>query len=394
MSAPDSIRQLVQRFDEHRSSYLSGKYNEAQLRQEFLNPFFEALGWDVFNQHGYAENYKEVIHEASLEVEGASKAPDYAFRVGGTCKFYVEAKKPAVNIQYDIVPAFQLRRYAWSAKLPLSILTDFEEFAVYESRSKPDKSDRAATGRVLLFNYKDYLSKWDELAAIFSRDAILKGSFDKYAEGLKGKRGTTEVDDAFLQEIECWRDLLARNIALRNPDLQVRELNFAVQMTIDRVVFLRICEDRGIEPQDQLQGLLEHEGIYERLCQVFRQADSRYNSGLFHFNPEKTQSSTPDDLTLRLRIDDKVLKEIIGASTIPPPMSSVRFPPTFSVRSTSASWARSSASPPGTRRRSRKSPKSARRAGSITPPLISSITSSSIPSASFWNEKLPGKPLP
>ncbi|MCX6035152.1 MAG: restriction endonuclease subunit M, partial [Chloroflexi bacterium] len=129
MAAPDSIQQLVKRFEEHRFSYLSGKYNEAQLRQEFLNPFFEALGWDVFNKQSYAEAYKEVIHEASQEVEGATKAPDYAFRIGGTRKFFVEAKKPAVNIQYDIYPAFQLRRYAWSAKLPLSILTDFEEFA-------------------------------------------------------------------------------------------------------------------------------------------------------------------------------------------------------------------------------------------------------------------------
>jgi hypothetical protein len=50
----------------------------------------------------------------------------------------VEAKKPAVDIKYDIYPAFQLRRYAWNKHLPLSILTDFEEFAVYDCRNKPD----------------------------------------------------------------------------------------------------------------------------------------------------------------------------------------------------------------------------------------------------------------
>ena len=319
MTAPDIILQLVERFEQNRLSYHSGKYNEAQLRQEFLNPFFEALGWDVYNKKGYGEAYKEIIHEASLEVEGANKAPDYAFRIGGMRKFFVEAKKPAVNIEYAIHPAFQLRRYAWSAKLSLSILTDFEEFAVYESRSKPDKSDRAATGRVMLLNYKDYLTRWEELAAVFSPEAIQKGSFDKYAEGLKGKHGTTEVDDAFLQEIEGWRDLLARVIALRNPDLQVRELNYAVQMTIDRIVFLRICEDRGIEREDQLRELLEGEGVYERLCQSFRQADSRYNSGLFHFAAEKEQSSSPDDLTLRLAIDDRALKEIISSLYYPAP---------------------------------------------------------------------------
>jgi len=319
MSVPDSIRQLVARFEEHRDSYRAGKYNETQLRREFLDPFFETLGWDVFNKQGYAEAYKDVIHEDSLEVEGATKAPDYSFRIGGTRKFFVEAKKPAVNIEYDIYPAFQLRRYAWSATLSLSVLTDFEEFAVYESRSKPDKSDSAATGRVLLLNYKDYLTKWDEIAAIFSREAVLKGSFDQYAEGLKGKKGTKEVDDAFLEEIEGWRDLLARNIAIRNPDLQVRELNYAVQMTIDRIVFLRICEDRGIEREGQLQELLEGDKVYERLCRFFRQADNRYNSGLFHFSEEKGQSSAPDGFTLRLAIDDKVLKEILRDLYYPSP---------------------------------------------------------------------------
>jgi type I restriction-modification system DNA methylase subunit len=319
MTAPDIICQLVKRFEENRDSYRSGKYNETQLRREFLDPFLKALGWDIDNERGYAEAYKDVIHEDSLEVEGATKAPDYAFRIGGTRKFFVEAKKPAVNIEYDTHPAFQLRRYAWSAKLPLSLLTDFEELAVYESRSKPDKSDSAATGRVMLLHYKDYLTKWDEFAAIFSREAVLRGSFDQYAEGLKGKKGTTEVDDAFLQEIEHWRDLLARVIALRNPDLQVRGLNYAVQMTIDRIIFLRICEDRGIENENQLQDLIKGEGIYERLCQLFRQADSRYNSGLFHFSEEKRQFSSPDDLTLKLAIDDKTLKEIIDDLYYPSP---------------------------------------------------------------------------
>jgi hypothetical protein len=139
MTAPAIVHQLVKRFEDNRESYRSGKYNETQLRREFLDPFFEALGWDIFNNGGYAETYKDVIHEDSLEIEGENKAPDYAFRIAGMRKFFVEAKKPAVNIEMNIHPAFQLRRYAWSAKLPLGILTDFEEFAVYDCRTKPEK---------------------------------------------------------------------------------------------------------------------------------------------------------------------------------------------------------------------------------------------------------------
>ena len=92
MSAPENIKDLVRRFEEHREAYRSGRYNETQLRREFLDPFFEALGWDIFNKQSLAEPYKDVIHEDSLIIEGENKAPDYAFRMGGTRKFFVEAK--------------------------------------------------------------------------------------------------------------------------------------------------------------------------------------------------------------------------------------------------------------------------------------------------------------
>src|ERR1041384_6530238 len=83
MPAPEIIKDLVKRFENNRESYRSGKYNETQLRREFLDPFLEALGWDVINKQGYAETYKDVIHEDSLEIEGENKAPDYAFRISG-----------------------------------------------------------------------------------------------------------------------------------------------------------------------------------------------------------------------------------------------------------------------------------------------------------------------
>jgi len=249
MTAPAIIRELGERFDAHRESYHSGEYNEAQLREEYLNPLFEALGWDVYNKKGYADAYKEVIHEAALRIGGRTKAPDYCFRAGGGVRsFFVEAKKPAVDIGEAVSPAFQLRRYAWSAKLPVGILTDFEEFAVYDCRIRPVKTDKASTARILFATYKEYIDRWDELAGLFSPEAIRRGSLEKFVSSKKAKKGTAQVDAAFLEEIESWRSDLARNLALRNPGLSQRDLNFAVQRTIDRMVFLRICEDRGIEP--------------------------------------------------------------------------------------------------------------------------------------------------
>ena len=312
MAAPKEMLRLIEHYEAQREAYESGAYKETQIRVEFIDPFFKALGWDVHNEQGFAEAYKDVIHEDALKIGGATEAPDSCFRIGGTRKFFVECKKPSVNIKDAPHPAYQLRRYGWSAKLPVSILTDFEEFAVYDCRIKPGKNDSSAVGRVMYLTFKQYAERWDEIAAIFSRDAVLKGSFDKFAEGAKGKRGTASVDDAFLEEIERWRDLLARNIALRNPALSQRELNFAVQKTIDRIIFLRICEDRGIEPYGRLLALRNGERVYPRLCELFQRADERYNSGLFHFRSEKDRERDVDELSLALAMDDKVLKDIFG----------------------------------------------------------------------------------
>ncbi len=310
MPAPNEVLKLIENFERNLDAYRGGKYNETQVRRDFIDPMFKALGWDMDNSAGYAEAYRDVIHEDAIKIGNSIKAPDYSFRVGGQRKFFLEAKKPSVNVKDDVEPAFQLRRYAWSAKLPLSIVTDFEEFAIYDCRAKPDKGDKASKARLFYCTFRDYADKWDEIAAIFSKDAVLKGSFDKYAVSTKGKRGTTEVDSAFLQEIENWRDLLAHNIALRNANLSQRELNFAVQQTIDRIIFLRICEDRGIEPYGKLMALQNGVKVYDRLRQMFRDADDRYNSGLFHFSKEKNRAGAPDELTLNLEIDDKPLKEI------------------------------------------------------------------------------------
>jgi Eco57I restriction-modification methylase/TaqI-like C-terminal specificity domain len=325
MAKLEKIEELIERFDNNREAYLNGSYNEAQIRHEFIDPFFMALGWDVNNSQGYAEAYKDVIHEDSIRIGSATKAPDYCFRIGGTRKFFVEAKKPSINLKDDTAPAFQLRRYAWSAKLPLSVLTDFEEFAIYDCRIKPLKNDKPGVGRTMYFKYTEYLDKWEEIAGIFSRDAILKGSFDKYADS-KRKRGTQEVDSVFLDEIENWRDHLARNIALRNGSISNRELNFAVQRIIDRTIFLRICEDRGIEQYGRLQALLNGTNIYKRLVELFYHADDRYNSGLFHFNSERGRGGVPDDMTPALDIDDKILKEIIKALYHPSPYEFSVFP--------------------------------------------------------------------
>ena len=306
---PDELVQLIDRFKEHLEQYKGVSYDEANTRTDFIDPLFELLGWDVANTAGYAEQYREVIREDKVSIEGGTKAPDYCFRIGGVRKFFVEAKKPSVDLRNDPSPAYQLRRYAYSAKLPLSILTDFQEFAVYDTRIKPGPNDSASVARIQYFTFEDYPGKWAFLTGTFSREAILHGAFDKYVEDTRSKRGTSEVDKEFLNLIDQWREKLARNIALRNRNLPLHQLNFAVQKTIDRIVFLRIAEDRGIDIYGTLHSLLNGTNQYTRLLQLFTQADARYNGGLFNF--------AEDTLTPGLTVDDNIIKDIVRSVYYP-----------------------------------------------------------------------------
>jgi type I restriction-modification system DNA methylase subunit len=316
LAAPKEIVDLVERFERNFLEYKYSTYNEAQTRQEFINPFFKALGWDMDNEQGFSGAYKEVVHEASLKVDNTTKAPDYAFKIGESIKFLVEAKKPFVNLAESPDSAYQLRYYAWNAKLPISILIDFEEFRVYDCRYPPKRTDNADIALLFSLKYTDYYSQWEKIADIFSKTAIQRGSFDKYVDKSKNKRGTKEVDVAFLEQISSWREDLAHNIAIVNQNLSTEELNSNVQATIDRIVFLRICEDRGIEKYGLIQEIASKENIYAGLCDLFKHADDRYNSGLFHFKKEPGREY-PDLLALDLKIDDKVLRDI--TSNLYPP---------------------------------------------------------------------------
>src|SRR5438105_2283718 len=144
---PDLIKRLIEHFERQADQVRSAEYNETQLRIDFVNPMFRELGWDMDNRQGYAEQYREVVHEDRVRLAGANEAPDYSFRIGGVRKFFLETKKPHVNIKQNWEPAYQIRRYGWSAKLAVSLLTNFEEMAIYDCRVTPKYDDKPAVAR-------------------------------------------------------------------------------------------------------------------------------------------------------------------------------------------------------------------------------------------------------
>ena len=95
------IKTLIEKFNHNLTEYKNHMYNEAQLRIEFVNPFFEALGWDVINKAGHSFRFREVIHEDEVKIGRTTKAPDYSFRIGGTRIFFMETKKPSIDLKHN-----------------------------------------------------------------------------------------------------------------------------------------------------------------------------------------------------------------------------------------------------------------------------------------------------
>lgn len=304
--AYDKIAGLVEHFASQIDVFKKSQ-NEDETRIQFINPLFDALGWDIDNTKRKAiDSDRDVVHEDRLKIEGKSKAPDYSFRIGGKRKFFLEAKKPSVQIKTDITPSYQLRRYGWNdPEVHISILTDFEEFALYDCTMQPSATDAAVVGRLKYITYDQYLKEFDWLWDLFSKEQVLKGSLTRFAKSVK--KGTQGVDTAFLQSLDEWRNYLATSIALRNKHLNEDEINYLVQMNINRIVFIRNCEDRGAEPYGKLKGCLvnskDEGGYFRNMYQVFEDADRKYNSGLFDF--------TKDTLSKSVIVDNEVISTIV-----------------------------------------------------------------------------------
>ena len=316
--AKDLIKDLTQRYFKFEETYKSQKhYNEAQIRVELINPFFKALGWNVDNA-GLDPDKREVIVETSVEVydeltdkQKAIKHPDYGFyHKSPNAKFYVEAKHPSVNLSTKPEPAFQLRRYAYSDRLPVSIITDFEEFVVYDCTVQPRFADKNVRGFQLKYlTYHNYVKEFDYLWEHFSYEAVEEGRFDAFVKKDTKRRGISALDLDFVQSLDQWRELLARDIFQNNPSIETADLNFSVQTILDRIIFLRVCEDREIEPYEQLKGVFQKNKSYQNLVKDFERATLRYNSDLFNFQK--------DTVTAHLKISDATVESIINDLYVP-----------------------------------------------------------------------------
>ena len=302
-AARNRVAKLVEHFKRNEADHLRATYNETQARTGFITPLLETFGWDVHNRAGLPLALREVIEEATVEVgeERFSKRPDYELRLARQRKLFIEAKKPSVRIDHDRVPAFQTRRYGYSASLPISIVTNFRQLAIYDCRSAPAETDEPHVARMKLIGCEDYEANFDELWTLLSREAVYSGDFDRQFEIDATRRGADQFDDYFLRQVRAWRERLAIDIHVSTPGLTAEELTYAVQLFLSRIVFLRICEDREIEKYETLKNL-DSASAFDGLTAILRRADEFYDSGLFELL---------NDERLGIRIGDATLMSII-----------------------------------------------------------------------------------
>jgi hypothetical protein len=277
-----NIKDLVNKYHSNRDNYLKATYNETQLRSDFLDPLFELLGWDINNKSGKPTNEREVLLEESLKANASenSKKPDYTFRLFSERKFFLEAKKPSVSIETNIDNAKQVRRYGFTAKLKISVLSNFEYLLIYDCSIKVEKDDNHNKALIKKYHYTEYADNFDELQLLLGKESVYTALFDEEWKSIEEKLSLFSIDHLFLSQINEWRKQLGAEIYKHEPGISEQLLNDYVQSYINRIIFLRVCEDRDLETYQTLLQYADQQD-FKALLKKFDQADKKYNSGLF-----------------------------------------------------------------------------------------------------------------
>ena len=291
----EKVKGLVADFQASRAHFLSPHYQESEVRKDFIDKFFIALGWDVNHDEQKNPFEQEVKVERSVTTGASQRRADYAFYIAPNfrdVRFYAEAKKPFA----DIATAdnyFQTIRYGWNSQTPVAILTDFNQFHILDCRYKPN-IETALAQDIHKYAYTDYTKEatFREIFHLFSREAVANASLERFAETLSKKRGRAvqrglfsgayqSIDDAFLTELDEHRETLARAFKNRNPQLDGETLTEITQRTLDRLVFIRFLEDKLIHPDPLVATFGDKGTAWQDFIAASRRLDGIYNGIVF-----------------------------------------------------------------------------------------------------------------
>jgi hypothetical protein len=265
------LARLVASFSSQLPFHASPEYSKAKLREDFLNPFFAALGWDVGNRKALIHTEREVDVEVRTAFSGRQRRADYVFRVARVEWFTCEAKKPSESLHGG--HAYQAKSDAYARGIPFAVLSDFEETRLYVVGARPRRSDPVTMGQWRHLRFDQYVDHASEIWDLLAYPNVRDGSIGRLLESLpkkpaRAKAGqgyvirpdrSRSLDAEFLAFLDDARQRLGSDLLRHNQrdDLLVdNRLNEAAQRILDRLVFLRICEDRAIDTGTLLSSLL------------------------------------------------------------------------------------------------------------------------------------------
>ncbi len=274
----ERIKLLVAKYKAEADSGKLKKYTEEDVKKGFILPFFEVLGWDTANR-------SEVSSEEHIKSSGRV---DYGFYLNDWPKFYLEAKSVKANI-HDEQWARQAIRYSWNRGVTWAVLTNFERLLVFNAQ---DIKSSLANKLLFDISYTEYDSAFDRLR-LLSKESFATNALDDYAEKIGKKFQKIPISSLLYKDLDECRTVLTKALHSWNQNVKRDLLDEGVQRFLDRLIFIRVAEDRGVEPPTLLP-LLREWGVsktknevplYASMVEKFRELDKTYNSNLFAEHP-------------------------------------------------------------------------------------------------------------
>lgn len=271
------LKDLVARYESVKAAGKLGKYSEEDTKTNFIMPLFKILGWDFTARD-----------EVTAEEQISGDRVDYGFYLNGFTKFYLEAKKFSADLHKEEF-AKQAIRYSWNKGVTWALLTDFESVIVFNALS-PEKSLYGK--KYFEIPYTEYLTRFDQLW-LLSKEAFSKNLLDTEAEQHGKKVQKILVTEKLARDLNECRRLLTNGFRIWNKEVKPELIDEGVQKLIDRLVFIRVAEDRHIEPTTLIPLLHEwnasgkagETSLYQTMIKKFRELDKIYNSNLFSDHP-------------------------------------------------------------------------------------------------------------
>lgn len=278
LKAKERLKALVDDYSDKRKELMipTTRYNEAQARVDYIDPFLELLGWDVSNKARLNYAMRDTIVESYVTPHSR---PDYILRRNGTTMLVVEAEKPAKNLTVDVQPAQQVLQYGWLSGTKIGLLFNVEMLQIFQTTANPVNSGKVSAYRS--YTYAELIDNFDEIWLLLSKRSVNNGDMENAISKFTPKDAKKHMlDNDFLQSMNEWRILIATDLIKSDNgyETDLSRLNSDIETFLNQIIFLRFAEDNHLERTTTLENIAKENTVFSKSLIML---DKKYNSGIF-----------------------------------------------------------------------------------------------------------------